>query len=1006
MIEQYLLTLRSYARMSATCVVATALRLFLDVLFIILSGQSPHAIGVWFGHCSKKDRIDTCAAAGVLELTVAITCSGLFVWHFHDYGISSTSHLSWAVFIGALEWLPIGLVVSKASIFLDVFMAYLERLPVLSLFAASRLLGGAAFIFILTLCCAYANFRMLKRQQRYARPQLLLGGFAHWTEFVLFLFVYGFGWGVGFLYWKVFMVDHVLSTENVPGSKSKNAAGEEVEDTGALYYVLLMIFLSMCFYVRFGPEPVVPHESLYDQSSCTSAGASSVGGFGQEQAGSGDISVFGTSTTTTASVLASASSLTTSSSRMMSGRYVRLGRSLVGFSVYTSIVLLVMAFSDPIYGLLHIFTRQLVEEPATIRVKKKVKVEVPVVVPAATSGSGGGSAAAAAAASAGGSKTNSGAVVTTTTTTPTTTKDKGMTSTGADVSPATVETSAAGVDVDGAKASAPPSGGQDVLGTTTNSKAPTSAGERPSSETLGEKTLESASSTKPPEQPGKETTDPAAATTLSKKDPMPNNIAGEQTKNTENKATTSSTPVGNTVLEITSVAPSSKRVTPRIRRLDDSKEEPAANKNTSSCSEDQYSDAKTSIFQEESSSTSSSSIPASNSSIPGLRTPSKATPPSNIPTTSTVTQAKIAALLASSSSSSTASPSPLSSTTSSTSTLAGAFRTVEKEETVYENVVYHKYAYPKVDFITFLVFFFVTTSYMFLAALVSFLLSRIHPNIDFQSTSKYSRMLTERSNSAWSSVFSGGTAMTGMDTRSWSRLLLDPSESSLPGGDNWNAGPPEGGTLGIQSGTPLQDVSSAYFSRYESPMVQSEDCGGAVGVSTVPGAVTPEATSYPPPRTTISTSAAITTTRSASRAGTVPSSKPFQLSAFGALSIMVHDVLRCVSAFSWSQVCVALFSSLFVYESNVVTCLLCLMLRQPSEPPQRHPWPLFQGKKEESTAMTLNQGRRDAVALILYTIGVALSMCYLVRRFLPATLAEQAHEVQSLYLRNSPFARD
>ncbi|CAD7950746.1 unnamed protein product [Amoebophrya sp. A120] len=513
----YLLTLRSYLRMSSTVIVATSFRLFLDILFIVFSSQSPHAVGVWFGHCSKKDRIEQCAIAGVAELVFAITAAGLFVWYYHDSLVfvvyntaayqeeevdyttalpASTEErhlwrdrhrrcvpeffstlpgrlfrmLSWPILIGALEWLPIGLVVSKASLFLEVWQLLLEKLGLLCCGSFGKLVSGLFFIALLTTACAWTNFRMLRRQQRYLGASSsssymnlfsvsfssaggsvghptnsLLGGWSHWLPFVQFLFIYGFGWGVGFLCWSLF---------------STNVLALVVVEEHRFWYVVGILFGCILFYIRFGPEPVVPHESLLRQhhlppgaatfsssrpeitaSTTTSPWELDTGTHGSrvsakpattfssdispesrgmigvrhddfvghdlaaadmmeresdelqevEEQGRADLQEeFWYEAAASSAHAASSSppdlpayndldgvdppfgaqhhedsrSLVTgwnATRRGSRNKYVRLWRSYLSFSVYTSIIVLVMAFSDPSYGLLHLFTKRLAE---------------------------------------------------------------------------------------------------------------------------------------------------------------------------------------------------------------------------------------------------------------------------------------------------------------------------------------------------------------------------------------------------------------------------------------------------------------------------------------------------------------------------------------------------------------------------------------------------------------------------------------------------------------------
>ena len=85
---------RSYLRMTATVVLATTFRLLLDVLCMTFSGQSPRSAGVWFGHCSRHDKLKSCAFWAFMELALSTVFSGLFVWHFQTWGLSRPSRSS------------------------------------------------------------------------------------------------------------------------------------------------------------------------------------------------------------------------------------------------------------------------------------------------------------------------------------------------------------------------------------------------------------------------------------------------------------------------------------------------------------------------------------------------------------------------------------------------------------------------------------------------------------------------------------------------------------------------------------------------------------------------------------------------------------------------------------------------------------------------------------------------------------------------------------------------
>lgn len=69
-------------------------------------------------------------------------------------------------------------------------------------------------------------------------------------HFVLFLFVYGIGWTVGSVMWKLITS---MFLDDVTRS-----------DSFRLLAVGVLALVNVVFYVRYGPEPIIPHESSYD----------------------------------------------------------------------------------------------------------------------------------------------------------------------------------------------------------------------------------------------------------------------------------------------------------------------------------------------------------------------------------------------------------------------------------------------------------------------------------------------------------------------------------------------------------------------------------------------------------------------------------------------------------------------------------------------------------------------------------------------------------------------
>merc|ERR1719401_1045619 len=126
-------------------------------------------------------------------------------------------------------------------------------------------------------------------------------------KFFLLASLYCFGWAVGWSNWQI-----VLSLMDAlePGRSAHNA----VLAAGVISAFLV---LTTCFYLRYGPEPIVPDPQL--QQLCYSHGYSS-----------------------------------------------SVRRSLVSYIVYSCVVFMVMCCCDPTYGVLIVLAKQVYALSASV----------------------------------------------------------------------------------------------------------------------------------------------------------------------------------------------------------------------------------------------------------------------------------------------------------------------------------------------------------------------------------------------------------------------------------------------------------------------------------------------------------------------------------------------------------------------------------------------------------------------------------------------------------------
>mmetsp|Transcript_116072 Transcript_116072/g.248246 ORF Transcript_116072/g.248246 Transcript_116072/m.248246 type:complete len:556 (-) Transcript_116072:63-1730(-) len=288
-------TVIAYVRMAATVVIAVVVRLCLDCIGIILTDQEPTAANFWFAHCQKNGK---CVVGGILLFFVSLVGCSFFAWSCQDWIIDPSRNpyacrFSFAVIIEAATWIPISVVVGKTNALVEWFMDIARD-------DRTQALLSSAMAALLTLSCALLTHLAMKHCRGVqGSAQVKEAGWAGFGKFFLLATLYCLGWAVGWSNWEL-----VLSLMDAlePGRSAHNAAL-----TAAVMSTFLV--LSTCFYLRFGPEPIIPDPQL--QQVCYSHGYSN-----------------------------------------------SVRRSLVSYVVYSCVVFMVMCCCDPTYGILIVLAKK------------------------------------------------------------------------------------------------------------------------------------------------------------------------------------------------------------------------------------------------------------------------------------------------------------------------------------------------------------------------------------------------------------------------------------------------------------------------------------------------------------------------------------------------------------------------------------------------------------------------------------------------------------------------
>ena len=229
----------------------------------------------------------------------------------------------------------------------------------------------------------------------------------------------------------------------------------------------------------------------------------------------------------------------------------------------------------------------------------------------------------------------------------------------------------------------------------------------------------------------------------------------------------------------------------------------------------------------------------------------------------------------------------------------------ERPEVVPPEVVPpgRKPGFPNLTFLSFSAFLSVTIGFTLLVTFVSWLITNLQKSVDFGTISKYSRSKMEAASH---------------ESARWNRLLGSSSveldrRSLLGSGDHVGREEEEDARrldqVGLGNARPGGSTTSFGREMYDVAYISGGEDPGAGGWGGQRGHLQgggPPVTGAGP--------------RAGSGGSTTNVVHHAPLSACQVLCILVYDVLGLVCAFSWSQVCVSIFSSAFCFQSNFLTC--------------------------------------------------------------------------------------
>ncbi len=207
-------------------VVASVARMFLDAVGIVLAGETPKAVGFWFGHCQDNSR---CVAIGLSEFFLAWVASSYFVWRYHEVLVDRSCNpyanfMSWQIIIGAAEWLPMSIMVGKVNMLIEY-----------GHFSVSAIVNPIIVVMV-TLTFSYLAYAVMKYTQNTYSP----GAYA---PFAFLHLIYCLGFATGFSWWTIVrsFIDFFPDWDWL---RSIVCIG--------------IIGFAARFYLTYGPEPIIP----------------------------------------------------------------------------------------------------------------------------------------------------------------------------------------------------------------------------------------------------------------------------------------------------------------------------------------------------------------------------------------------------------------------------------------------------------------------------------------------------------------------------------------------------------------------------------------------------------------------------------------------------------------------------------------------------------------------------------------------------------------------------
>eukprot|EP00397_Hematodinium_sp_SG-2012_P036292 GEMP01039163.1.p1 GENE.GEMP01039163.1~~GEMP01039163.1.p1 ORF type:complete len:481 (+),score=63.40 GEMP01039163.1:435-1877(+) len=239
-ILQWKRILVQYVRMSGTVVIAVVVRLTMDAFGIVFAGLNAEQEKLVFAYCPRS----SCLIMGITELILAVICASAFVWSWHEHLADSklSRCVSLGLIIGAAEWVPISLLVTKTNMVMGYVIDGVRITP-------NGFIEAIVFALVLnSVAAAFTHYHLKERQEYTLNPR----GF--W-KFTLLLILYALSWGVGWAYWDAAL--RLL--------KSLEASPISIH----ISHVVLVgvILVAMCLYLQYGPEPVVPQRGPESSAS-------------------------------------------------------------------------------------------------------------------------------------------------------------------------------------------------------------------------------------------------------------------------------------------------------------------------------------------------------------------------------------------------------------------------------------------------------------------------------------------------------------------------------------------------------------------------------------------------------------------------------------------------------------------------------------------------------------------------------------------------------------------